>query len=458
MADRTLEGSQFTHSPPSNPSSDAPSTRSRVKSKLKGFHLPGRRDSKTGLPSSPIENSPNWAQPNMPRASDNYPRYSLHDPQVATRSAAPPVMSAHMDNDFFTRPTTSTRLSLQIDPRYSTGLDDRFLPPVKLLSPIAEQEYISPELTTSQLPGEDVISSRASTPTESQYSGILPFSSFINRPLNRSISQGSSRTHASTSSIVAAPIIPPLDFRPTFGQINIPMVRAPKPVYLRGMSPIPGSSEGHHYDDESFKTAESIELSQPGRTPGPSGGSRAELFPRSPQVSQSSSFTSFFNRRWRRSEGYGSGLAIAKFPKIPKPSFCFSLTPACWLFWAGFVAPWCWVIGGWYYTVRGEQRPKYGKGLRKKELILPRWVTEKGVHLTEKEAVSYGVWFGYPYVAPAAERVISPLPSRSPPTLRAKSPKILDPWIFRCRIAALSITVLLLIGFIAAFVVVGHKY
>lgn len=308
------------------------------------------------------------------------------------------------------------------------------------------------------------------------------YSTFLTRPLNRSASQTSSRTHGSTSS-VPPPSIPPLDFRPTFsGQTCIPPLRNPKPVAVRAMPTITGSSDDHidAYDDrssiqaESFKTAESLDLSQsePDIMPAArlSTGRLGERGPHAgpstmpstdPRFSQASSFTSFFERRWRRSEGFGSGFATATFPKPQGPRFCISATPACWLFWAGFLAPWCWMIGGWYYTIRGQKEPKYGPG-GGKEFLLPMWVIAKqgldGVALTEKEAVSYGVWFSYPFVAPAVVKGSSraSVNSRSPPTIRAKKPKVLDPWITRCRIAAFTSGVLTIIAFITAFIVVGH--
>jgi hypothetical protein len=260
------------------------------------------------------------------------------------------------------------------------------------------------------------------------------------------------------------------------------------------MPTIEGSSEGYTgIDDgsslraESFITAESANIqsggeqnSSRGRLSGGknsshSNGSISEPHPRAEHTSIQSiasqarslrstqaSPTSFFERRWRRSELYGSGFAIASFPKTPKPLLGFSLTPACWLFFLGFVAPWCWMIGGWYYTIMGERRPKFGAKHGQNDLTLPMWMMTKGslggVRLTEKEARSQGVWFGYPFVATslqddtAASSIHS---NRSPPTIRTKRPKVLDPWIFRCRVAAFVSGVFFTIGFIIAFIVVS---
>jgi hypothetical protein len=123
------------------------------------------------------------------------------------------------------------------------------------------------------------------------------------------------------------------------------------------------------------------------------------------------------------------------------------------------------MIGGWYYTIRGEKMPKFGG---KKKPILPTWMAWKkksseGVHLDEKEAVVHGVWFGYPFVLVSDEAgltrssSVSTRSRGSPPTIRTKGRKILDPWIFRCRVAAIASGVVLVVAFVVAFVVFG-KY
>jgi hypothetical protein len=286
-----------------------------------------------------------------------------------------------------------------------------------------------------------------------------------------------------SSSSAVPPTIPPLDFRPAFpGHISVPSIRVPKPAVLRTMSTIPGSSEAL-FDDhsshkaDSFKTAESdpateseIQLedrptSQDSCSQGNQPRSQVELVderPANPRASQGSSFTARFERRWRRSECYGSGFAISVCPKIRELRLRISATPACWLFWAGFVAPWCWMIGGWYYTIRGPAAPPSGKD-GKKELLLPMWVTDKrggeGGRVTEKDGVSRGPCLGYPFVTPpGADKNGSKtsVSSRTPPTIRAKKPRVLDPWIFRCRTAALTSGVAIIMAFVVAFIVVGH--
>lgn len=68
-------------------------------------------------------------------------------------------------------------------------------------------------------------------------------------------------------------------------------------------------------------------------------------------------------------------------------------------------------------------------------------------------AQGYGFARGYPFIAPSLESLTS-----SEKVLRMKlttSPKTLDPWVARCRIAGVISGILLLIGFVVAFIEVG---
>jgi hypothetical protein len=69
----------------------------------------------------------------------------------------------------------------------------------------------------------------------------------------------------------------------------------------------------------------------------------------------------------------------------------------------------------------------------------------------------HGIWFGYPYVAPSTSSL--PLASNDR-TGGAKAPptSILDPWIFRCRVAAWTGAAILIVAFVTAFIVVGRKH
>lgn len=77
--------------------------------------------------------------------------------------------------------------------------------------------------------------------------------------------------------------------------------------------------------------------------------------------------------------------------------------------------------------------------------------TEKGVH----EEEGYGVGRGYPFVAPAVESYTSKTFMMNPPVV---SPVLVDPWVFRCRVAAVTSGVIMLIAFIVALIVYGVRH
>jgi hypothetical protein len=118
------------------------------------------------------------------------------------------------------------------------------------------------------------------------------------------------------------------------------------------------------------------------------------------------------------------------------------------LFWVGFIAPWCWLIGGW--LVKAKKNDRYTRG----GAMLPLW--------TGKSARSGGTFkmqplhHGYPFVAPSVQSLVPPLYSRTAhprgPFLMARSP-----WIRRCRIAACVSGIIIMLLFIAALVVVGRS-
>jgi hypothetical protein len=250
------------------------------------------------------------------------------------------------------------------------------------------------------------------------------------------------------------------------------------------MPTIPGSTEGHHgnaYDDnesaKSFVTASSlpgvpVDITEEARRSHYSLNIEPATFhfdenteagiERHASITSRARTTSTVSeslaRNWRRSGQY-CGNAMASFPKLRESRFHKTITPACWMFWLGFVAPWCWILGGWYFTIRGETRPASSRTTRKK-LPLPSWIMEKkvtgGAELSEKEAALNGIWFGYPYVTPSVNSL--PLHSSVRTAKQTPTPSVLDPWIFRCRFAAWTMAGLLIIAFVTAFIVVGKKY
>lgn len=117
-------------------------------------------------------------------------------------------------------------------------------------------------------------------------------------------------------------------------------------------------------------------------------------------------------------------------------------------------------------TDSGQTKPEGNNDSNLRPFVLSLWTTKKGSEKRmevrrgkEKEAngapniKGYGFTRGYPFIAPSVETLTS-----SGKVLRMKptaGPKILDLWVVRCRVASVMSGILLLTGFVVAFVEVG---
>ncbi|KAM6501092.1 hypothetical protein JOM56_004106 [Amanita muscaria] len=313
-------------------------------------------------------------------------------------------------------------------------------PRAKQLSPIAEVDYVSPDSLkkTQSLPfmsnfdlsataysrqntnntnTTNISPGGASQGSEVTRPSPVYSSPFITRPLNRTVSQTSSRTHVSTTSSVPTrvttatmkagdppPSLPPLDLKPPFPgphPSHSGTLRPPKPQRtFGGLSTIVGSDEGggegskYTSDDvaslhaDSFVTASTRSYDNEGGAPPSIPGDedygddegeyekdekvapsihRRQLSASGETLSDLTSVhsgrsrvrtgsESFIARRWESDAGYGSGGRVAVLRT--KKKAWLDATPAFWAFWLGFVCPFLWLIGGWHFTSFGEQPPK----------------------------------------------------------------------------------------------------
>ncbi|KAI6041520.1 hypothetical protein EDC04DRAFT_3139664 [Pisolithus marmoratus] len=434
------------------------------------------------------------------------------------------------------------------------------------LSPIVEQDYMSPEKRPVSLPGTSPdgsgartsttqtmmtpISTSAPTPVTPMplnpvfslaggsepiapgpaYGGLVPFakkkdeengdsprpspsfSTFLSRPLNRTVSLSSIRTHQSSISSSTPPVIPPLDLRPAFSGPFLPTV----PGFADGfdeesssdrrISYITARSTGaresrysstqheHFVDAESsLETTSTDKRSQ--RLPHTPKGSppyplpdapRTQLpqppppahfadvispshpqqagqseYPPRPSAPSLHSFTSlpsasssFIDRRFADSDFYiGSTAERASARQAGQRCITQKDSPDTikLLFWIGFIAPWCWLIGGW--MIEPRHAPLYSSRSRGGSL-LPMW-TGKGKNVQNASSVNMHT-HGYPFITPSVASLMPPSYSRvvlSPKPLRP----VKNPWVRRCRIAAVTSGVLLLVAFVVTFVVVGQN-
>ncbi|KAI0052371.1 hypothetical protein FA95DRAFT_1602022 [Auriscalpium vulgare] len=340
------------------------------------------------------------------------------------------------------------------------------------------------------------------------------YSAFLRRPLRRSISQASTsslRTVGTAS--MAAPTLPP---------INV------SPLDIRGALCPPAHRSGPQlfstvYEDAnsertgSFVTARSVYGDEreagtgTGTTQGGGEGSRTlvsstELPPTLPDTpggmaptepdsditftqatprprvhdpTSTGTSDSFIWRRWRKGLSFGS--TRPRFSLII-PSYMFKRRslPAL-LFWAGFVAPWCWLIGGWL-VAEGRQDEKAGGPLLPifKVHLDPAVKERPGLNEKgKKKAAGNGAttiasspsrrarWWTQWRPSNNTVFVQDPDPVQDPETpyrLRRRdtekdppSQTLVQSWVVRCRVAAVSSGALLVVAFVVAIIVAGNS-
>jgi hypothetical protein len=164
--------------------------------------------------------------------------------------------------------------------------------------------------------------------------------------------------------------------------------------------------------------------------------------------------------------------ALARLPPLPVI-----------LFWAGFVAPWCWLIGGWLIAEgRWEEngkaraalplwRPARRSQAKGKGKMVVRDV-EKGAAAMEEEAhADVGAdaprrgwsWVSWNPFGPRASTLIAAQTGTSADGAAAQKEKVVtfvkphsaEVWVYRCRLAAVISAVMLLTALIVTLVIVG---
>ena len=202
--------------------------------------------------------------------------------------------------------------------------------------------------------------------------------------------------------------------------------------------------------------------------------SGARLLPLPRSASESSSFIEHWHQRWLRSLSFGSAQFAHPPPQGPGTGKG-EVTHACVLFWAGFVVPWCWFIGGWLLSREGEAFEPEGQG----PSLLPLWhrhrrgasrgkhvavdcedhqhvggVSCAGGAMAEQKRMKAS-W--YPLIAPSVESLAPSTRSHGSVRkltrhLHGHESRGADPWIARCRAAAMVSAVLIFAGFVVAMV------
>ncbi|KAK0498983.1 hypothetical protein EDD18DRAFT_1350417 [Armillaria luteobubalina] len=430
------------------------------KPQLGGGHLHPISRAASSPATSPSYSSPSYTPPSYSSPSPS--SSSLTSSSPSTSSSTKLVPPRLQMNRALNHSTQSLRLDSTIFDRYGK----------KQLSPIAEQDYISPESLRRSIPLPSISAELTPVSPSTNHShntngsditrpSPVYSSPFILRPLNRTGSQSSSRTHISnlTTQSETPPSIPPLDLRPPFPGPHPshdgdgPALRPKKSLNFIHMPTIGSEEEGpsgSEYGGESdiaslhadsFVTAsdslherssfyDAVPLadrdSKP-EFPSPPTSDRSTSRPTSstdpprPRSPPSAS-ESFIHRHW---DGFATlYTGPVTFETKPSP---LSLSPACWAFWLGFLFPFLWLVGGWHFTNFGEQPPKFtfcefyfnvgywkvvyfchGRRREKKkgkECVLPQWLEkseqsneEARMNDASRSTTRRGFLFGYPFV------------------------------------------------------------
>ncbi|KAJ8596329.1 hypothetical protein M405DRAFT_837240 [Rhizopogon salebrosus TDB-379] len=328
------------------------------------------------------------------------------------------------------------------------------------LSPIVEQDYMSPENRPVSLPSSQEGSGSTGTMlTPISPSMITPTSTFTMNEMmahttptpttpvappqfakrredelpgdspRSSISMSSIRTHHSGNSLSATPpVIPPLDLRPQFpgplpqdsllsrdivdealgihddestkreSFVTAPSAYAPResrysamlldleyePLDEEELSSNQPSDSSHDYEHSTLRLPQAARTHSPTRPvsrtsthppsysfPHPHVDHGTEVrTPSMRSLDSAKRSSSFIDRRFEESELYlgshtecsSARQASDKWAKQTENS-----DTAKTLFWVGFIAPWCWLIGGW--LVKAKKNDRYTRG----GAMLPLW-------------------------------------------------------------------------------------
>ena len=165
----------------------------------------------------------------------------------------------------------------------------------------------------------------------------------------------------------------------------------------------------------------------------------------------------FIMERWTKTLFYSASGGKELFSTAKggeRKKYPVSLT--CVLFWVGFVAPWCWLVGGW---MPPRDAPLLGRGMKGK-------LKEKVSVDVDRQMVSRGgdgnglkKWIlpdpSLSFNATARALPTSNTTTSSPKEVEEVRLAVADPWIRRCRVASIIGGTILGLGLIAMFIVLA---
>jgi hypothetical protein len=215
-----------------------------------------------------------------------------------------------------------------------------------------------------------------------------------------------------------------------------------------------------------------------------SSGAQARPRPRTGTGSGSGTSDTFILRRLT----FGSALSRPSFSAARRARAALARLPPLpvILFWAGFVAPWCWLIGGWLiaegrweengkaraalplWRPRERTRRSRAKGKGKGKMVVRDVDVEKGGAVQEADADAQvprrgWAWVSWNPFGPRASTLIAAQTGTSAGGAAAQKEKVVtfvkpysaEVWVYRCRLAAVISAVMLLTALIVTLVIVG---
>ncbi|KAF8556573.1 hypothetical protein OG21DRAFT_1482925 [Imleria badia] len=595
-----------------NPTTPAPVLQTAGPSSLSHSLVQGRSSPSPHFPPPPPTNPP----PNIAaRPKLLHPTKSTHSLRVPVQEFFHQQLSPIVEKDYFSpekRPVSLPSSSQEGGPRTSTAHTARTSAAMTPVSPVGDGFGTATVTPVSPVPITPVLVGARGTPptphiqaqtpvTPSSFlGGVVPFarvkedegndsprpspiSTFILRPLNRSISLSSTRTHQ-TSASATPPVIPPLDLKPEFkGQA---FLTTPTSLNSRGLLDLiardddsvsdrresfitarTGAGRESKYSlgqDEIFVDAEegyrrdsdgtihpfdsrlledandtpptpfSQPLPQdPSKPVKPPIPARTVMHPRSASRSSSSppsynnppgphgsdhhlqpnpyphphratppptmhpsrlgvsapslqdlgtsisTSSSFIDRRFAPSSLYLAPASERESAHKAGSQWTLHLERMDTiqvLFWIGFIAPWCWLIGGWLVPAKPPSGTRgygyhHGFGGSGGGSSLPLWTN----NMSKKSMQSFDTMrmhHGYPFVAPSASSLMPPPPpyqsrslgysyasgQRAMVTGKSVGMGMRNRWVRRCRIAAVTSGVIIVVACLVAIVVVATSH
>lgn len=157
----------------------------------------------------------------------------------------------------------------------------------------------------------------------------------------------------------------------------------------------------------------------------------------------------FITERWMKTLFYSSSGGRELFSMGERRQYPVSST--CVLFWIGFVAPWCWLVGGWMPQRGGSL---LGNGMKKVSANMDREMVSR-----REDRGGLKKWI-LPDPSSGFRATAGALPTPNTTTLSPKEVEevrlaIADPWVRRCRIASIVGGAVLGLGLIAMFIVLA---